>query len=191
MLKNMDRLARLMAIIGGLVMTFLVLLTCVSVLGRGLNTLGHSGAIGEALGQALINAGVGPVAGDFEVVEAGIAFAIFSFLPYCQLHSGHATVDIFTQGLPAKTNQWLIAFWEVILTLAILLITVRLFAGTVSKYQNGEITFLLQFPAWWAYAASFIAACVASIIALYCAFGRVAGAVTGRCYMPDTEGAIH
>ena len=73
MLIFMDRLARLMAITGGLVLTVLVGLTCVSVLGRGLNTLGHSGVLGEALGAALINSGVGPVAGDFELVEAGVA----------------------------------------------------------------------------------------------------------------------
>jgi hypothetical protein len=44
----------------------------------------------------------GPVKGDFEVVEAGIAFSIFAFLPICQLHGGHATVDIFTNLMPKR-----------------------------------------------------------------------------------------
>lgn len=191
MLNMMDRLARTMAIAGGLVLSAIVVLTCVSVLGRGLNTLSHSGLLPDALGEALIAAGVGPVTGDFELVEAGIAFAIFAFLPICQFYSGHATVDIFTQSLPKRANRWLVAFWEVVLTLVIWLITWRLFAGLQNKMAYGETTFLLQFPVWWAYAASFVAALTASAVALFCAAARLGEAATGRRYMPYTQGASH
>lgn len=176
-----------MAVLGGVVLTLLVVLTCVSVLGRGLNTVGHSDwlmALSEAVGAWLISTGVGPVTGDFELVEAGIAFAIFSFLPICQLYAGHATVDIFTSALSDKVNRWLVAFWEVVLALVILLITWRLSAGMMDKIDNGETTFLLQFPIWWAYAASFAAAVVASITGVYCAVGRVTFAATGRSILP-------
>lgn len=182
-----ERLARTMAVIGGVVLTLLVTLTCVSVLGRGLNTFGHSDlftGLSEGLAAALIQTGVGPVTGDFEVVEAGIAFAIFAFLPICQLYSGHATVDIFTSGFSKRANAWLMAFWEIVLTLVILLITWRLSAGLLDKISNGETTFLLQFPIWWAYAASFVASVVASITAIYCAVGRVTFAATGRSILP-------
>ena len=182
-----ERLARSMAVLGGVVLTLLVVLTCVSVLGRGLNTVGHSDwlmALSEAVGAWLISTGVGPVTGDFELVEAGIAFAIFSFLPICQLYAGHATVDIFTSALSDKVNRWLVAFWEVVLALVILLITWRLSAGMMDKIGNGETTFLLQFPIWWAYAASFAAAVVASITGVYCAVGRVTFAATGRSILP-------
>lgn len=184
-----ERLARGMAVIGGVVLTALVLLTCISVLGRGLNTMGHSDwltGLSDALAGGLIATGVGPVTGDFEVVEAGIAFAIFAFLPICQLYAGHATVDVFTSRLSDRVNGWLVAFWEVVLTLVILLITWRLFAGLVDKLGNGETTFLLQFPIWWAYAASFVAAVVASITAVYCALGRVLLAATGRSILPES-----
>ncbi len=184
-----ERLARSMAVLGGVVLTLLVVLTCVSVLGRGLNTVGHSDwlmALSEAVGAWLISTGVGPVTGDFELVEAGIAFAIFSFLPICQLYAGHATVDIFTSALSDKVNRWLVAFWEVVLALVILLITWRLSAGMMDKIGNGETTFLLQFPIWWAYAASLAAAVVASITGVYCAVGRVTLAATGRSILPAT-----
>lgn len=179
-----ERLARTMAVLGGIVLTLLVVLTCVSVLGRGLNTLGHSNWVSESFGAWLIGMGVGPLTGDFELVEAGIAFSIFAFLPICQLYAGHATVDIFTSGLSERVNRWLEAFWEVVLTLVILLITWRLSAGMMDKIGNGETTFLLQFPIWWAYAASFAAAVVASITAIYCAVGRVVLAATGRSILP-------
>lgn len=194
MLKLMERLARFMAVLGGLVLTLLVILTCVSVLGRGLNTLGHSEfltTLSEGAAGALIATGVAPITGDFELVEAGIAFAIFAFLPYAQLHHAHATVDIFATSFPHWFNRFLIVFWEIVLSAVILLITWRLFAGMQGKMSNGETTFLLQFPVWWAYAASFVAAVTASLIAIYCAIARVLDLVTGRSHLPNSEGAHH
>lgn len=191
MLKVVERIARFMAIAGGLVLTVLVILTCVSVLGRGLNTLGHSGLLPAGLADALIASGVAPVNGDFEIVEAGVAFAIFSFLPICQLFGAHATVDVFTNFLTSKLNKLLIVFWEIVLTAVILLITWRLYVGMESKLANGETTFLLQFPVWWAYAASVVAAVVASLVGIYSAVARVAELITGRRYMPYSEEAVH
>jgi TRAP-type C4-dicarboxylate transport system permease small subunit len=194
MLKIVESVARFMAVIGGLVLSALVVLICVSVLGRGLNTIGHSDALvgmSKGLADALIGTGVGPVTGDFELVEAGVAFAIFAFLPICQLYSSHATVDIFTNALPGRINKIITTFWEVVLTAVILLITWRLFAGLESKYAYGDTTFLLQFPVWWAYGASFAAACVASLVGVYCALARVAELITGRRFMPYSEEAVH
>ena len=187
----MEWLARTLAIIGGLVLTGLVLLTCISVIGRGGNTLGHSDLLAGAAGVADMLKRLGPVTGDFEVVEAGIAFAIFSFLPICQLHGGHATVDVFTNMAPKRINRVIIAFWEVVLALVLILISWRLFEGLLSKMSNGETTFLLQFPIWWAYGASFAASVGAVVVGVYCAAARVAGLITGGHYLPHSEGAMH
>ncbi|SIS52872.1 Tripartite ATP-independent transporter, DctQ component [Roseivivax lentus] len=194
MLALIDRLARFMALIGGVVLVALVILTCASVLGRGLNTLGHSAfltGLAPGLAEALIAAGVGPITGDFELVEAGVAFAIFAFLPVCQLYSAHATVDVFTQMMPGRANRVLRTFWEVVLTLTIFLVTWRLAQGMFDKMRYGETTFLLQFPIWWAYALSLAGAVVASIVAAYCAGARVAGLITGGRFMPEEQRADH
>lgn len=194
MLLFIHKLVRVMAILGGLVLSVLVVLVCISVSGRGGNTFAHWDKLQEvapALSTALIQSGIGPLSGDFELVEAGVAFAIFSFLPLCQLYSGHATVDIFTSQLPKRYNSWLIAFWETCLSLVILLITWRLLAGMLDKYGNGETTFILTFPIWWAYAASFAAASLASLVSVYCAVARIAEATTGRQLLPTGDGAIH
>lgn len=184
-------LARFMAILGGIVLTFLILLICVSILGRSGNTIGHLDAVQNAapwLAQALKT--VAPVPGDFEIVEACIAFSIFAFLPICQLRGGHATVDVFTSFLSKRTNDWLKAFWEIMLTLAVLLITWRLGVGTIGKIETGETTLLLGFPKWWGYAGSFFAALGASFVALYCAYARIIEAVTGHATL-ENEGAAH
>lgn len=169
-------LAEALALVGGLVLTALIMLICASVLGRGANTFGHSAWLTEHfphLSEQLISTGIGPVSGDFELVEAGIAFAIFAFLPICQLRAGHASVDIFTSFMPQRFNQFLVAFWECVLAVIIVLISWRLFMGLQDKLNYGETTYMLQFPVWWAYAASFTASLLAAIIAVYCASSRV------------------
>lgn len=189
-----ERIARLSALVGGLVLTFLIVLVCVSVLGRGLNTFGHAdflSSLSEGAANWLIGTGVGPVNGDFELVEAGIAFAIFAFFPICQFHGAHATVDIFTSAMPSRIRRALVALWEVLLALVIILIAWRLFAGMEDKRNYGETTLLLQFPVWWAYAASVCAAAVASVVAVYCALARIGEAVTDRAIFEISEGADH
>lgn len=186
--------ARIMALMGGAVLSVLIALTCISVMGRGLNTLAHSDllqGLAPALAAGLISTGIGPVTGDYELVEAGVAFAIFAFLPICQLYAGHATVDVFAAMMPGRTNVWLTAFWEVVLAIVIVVIAWRLHAGFTEKLSNGQTSFLLQFPVWWAYGASLIAAGLAGLVGLYCAAARVAEAVTGRRHLPQAEEADH
>ena len=181
--RAVETLATVAAVLGGLVLVALVVLICVSIAGRSGNSLLHSDPVAgllPGLSKRLLDAGVGPVDGDFELVEAGIAFAIFAFLPICQLRAGHATVDVFTGLLPAGAQRAVVAFWELVLSGAIVLITVQLYAGLQGKLGNGQTTYLLQFPVWWAYAASFAAAAVASVVAAYCAAARLAAAFTGR-----------
>ena len=181
--RAMEWLARTTAIVGGLVLCALVLLTSLSVLGRGLNTLAHSTFLETRLPElagTLLALGVGPILGDFELVEAGIAFAVFCFLPVCQLHRAHASVDVFTRFLPPALQRAVVAFWEIVLTAVILLIAWRLYAGLEGKLRNGETTFLLQFPVWWAYAASFAAAVVACVVALHSTALRVLAVPRGE-----------
>lgn len=194
MSRFMNSMARAMAILGGVVLAVLIVLVCVSVTGRGANTLAHWNWLEQnapGISKAILSTAVGPLQGDFELVEAGIAFAIFSFLPLCQIRGGHATVDIFTVGLSRRINTWLIAFWEILLSALVVLITIRLAVGMFDKIDNGETTFILQFPVWWAYGASLVAALIASIVSIYCAMARVAEAITQKQIMPNVEGADH
>lgn len=185
-------LANGMALIGGVVLTALIVLTCVSVLGRSLNTVFHGDmmqSIAPGLANWALGLGVGPVAGDFELVEAGVAFAIFAFLPLCQITSGHATVEIFTDKLGVAANRWLRMITEIVFAIVLVVIAWRLADGTISKYGYGETTFLLQFPIWWAYALSLIAAIIAAVVGVYMAWVKSVEAITGRDMIPGDEGA--
>ena len=185
--QAMKLLARVTAVTGGLVLTGLVIMTTVSILGRSINKWLHSDWVENTMGgfaQSLLDLGIGEVNGNYELLEAGIAFAIFSFFPVCQLYSAHATVDIFTARLPGPVGRMIAAFWEVVLAAALILICVQLFGGVQRYLRNGETTLFLQFPVWWAYSASFAASVVTCIVAVYCAAMRVGESITGRAYLP-------
>lgn len=190
--QTVEKLARAMAIVGGLVLILLIALTCVSVVGRGLNTLFH-GWLGSALpgmSKWFLDLGVGPVLGDFELVEAGVAFAIFASLPLCQISSSHASVDIFTQKLPSGLNRFLQMIIEIVFASVLILIAWRLFEGMLSKKGYGETTFLLQFPIWWAYAASVFGAISAALAGIYMAGVRVLEFLYRRTILEDNWEAV-
>jgi TRAP-type C4-dicarboxylate transport system permease small subunit len=185
-------LARVTAILGGFVLIVLVALTTLSIIGRILRKMFHSDfAMSNfgSLSQWLIDLGVGEINGNYELLEAGVAFAIFSFFPICQLYNEHATVDVFTSGLSTRALSILRAFWEVVLSLTIIFVTWRLYEGMQRYIGNGETTLFLQMPLWWSYAASFTAACVACIIAAYCAIMRVREAATGHPILSEHKGS--
>ena len=103
-------LARVLALLGGVVLVAITVMTCVSILGRAVVTLAHTRDPAffdwlVAAAQSLVALGIAPVPGDFELVEAGTGFAVFAFLPWCQLNRGHATVDLFTSALSAGANR--------------------------------------------------------------------------------------
>lgn len=193
MLKSfMMGLARFSAILGGIVLTLLIALTCVSIVGRILNGWMHSDFmenLAPGFAQWVLDFGVGPVTGDFELVESGVAFAIFAFMPLCQITSGHAAVGIFTDRLPARAQQFLRMIVELVFAAVMVLIAWRLYEGMSSKMRYGETTFLLQFPIWWAYAASFAGSVVAAIVGVYMGCIRTYEFFTGRIIIWDGVGA--
>jgi tripartite ATP-independent transporter DctQ subunit len=189
-----ERLAKWTAILGGLVLMGLIVLAVVSIVGRSINTVSYLPTVVETMpffSQLIDGLGIGGVTGDFEMIEVGIAFAIFSFFPYCQLHSGHATVDIFTSILSRRINRYLVIFWDSVLALVILLICWRLYVGMMGKMDAHETSMLLQFPVWWAYALSFVASLVSVVVSLFVLIARLLELMTGHSYMPDSEGAVH
>lgn len=186
--KIMTALARTMAILGGIVLTALIVLTCVSIIGRLLNGFFHGEfmeRVAPGFARWALDMGIGPVNGDFELVEAGVAFAIFAFIPLCQITAGHASVDIFTDRMPASVNRFLRMVTDSVFAAVLVLIAWKLFDGMMSKMGYGETTFLLQFPVWWAYAASLVGAVLAAIVGIYIAVIRVYEFFTGKILIWD------
>jgi len=164
-------LAQAMALLGGVVLVAITVMTVMSITGR-----------------SLISVGLGPIRGDFELVEAGTAFAVFAFLPWCQLQRGHVTVDIAVVGFGPRVMAWLACIGNILMTVIAVLIFWRLLLGMADKQTYNETTFILQFPVWWSYlAASFGSA----LFALVCAYTvwRSANEATGLGEPIQSSGA--
>lgn len=151
---------RAMAWFGGLVLTLVAVLSVTSIAGRSLNFIG-----------------LGPVPGDFELVEAGTALAVFCFLPWCHLKHSHADVGMFWNSYPAPLRRLLVIAADALMLLAWLLLVWRMGIAMLEYRANGEVTFILQMPVWWGYAASFVPAalgCAAYLLRLIESLGLAA-----------------
>src|SRR5262249_27736247 len=92
--RAIERLARLLAVFGGVVALVIACIVVVSVLARWLLS--------------------SPVPGDFELAQIGTAIAVFAFLPYCQLVRGNIVVDTFTAHLSARARHRIDALWDLV-----------------------------------------------------------------------------
>jgi TRAP-type C4-dicarboxylate transport system permease small subunit len=187
-------ISRLMALLGGAILSLLIIITCLSILGRALNTALHSDlimSIAPGVANGLIEAGVGAIPGSFELVEAGMAFCIFAFLPYCLITMGHASVDVFTNALPRGVNKLLETLIAILFAVVLVTIAVQLQAGLERKMGSGQTSLLLEFPIWWSYMASFVGAVATAIVSIYMALLRLIELLTGRTVLTSALRAEH
>jgi TRAP-type C4-dicarboxylate transport system permease small subunit len=170
-------LARLTALAGGAVIIAFMLVTVVNIAGRALLPLNR--AIGFRV--------FGPIPGDYEIAEAGMAFAAFAFLGWCSLTRGHAIVSLVTDKFPIRANAVIELVMETLTLIAALFIAWRHWAGMVDKLNYGETSFILRFPLWWAYAAGMVGAVVWVIVLFYCVARAAQNAISAYPAMPEAE----
>jgi TRAP-type C4-dicarboxylate transport system permease small subunit len=120
-----------------------------------------------------------PIPGDFEIVEVGIAIAVFAFLPYCQVTDANVTADIFTAWTGRRTRRVLAAISAVIALVAAVILLWRMWYGLFDYRQYREVTTIYQFPIWIAFVpilVSLFLLTLACLISLMDAFrGKPAG----------------
>lgn len=143
MIAFIYRLSRWSAIVGGIVLVAVTLMIVASISGR-----------------TLIGLGLGPVPGDFELVEMGTAVAVLFFLPWTYLKGGHATVDLLYMHLPVWAKRAVVIVSDLLMLAVWLVLTWKLYEGMVEKKQYMETTFILAMPLWWAYAACLVGAVI-------------------------------
>jgi TRAP-type C4-dicarboxylate transport system permease small subunit len=155
--KHLDLLARACAVLGGMLLTVITLMTCVSVIGR--NTTGWT------------------IVGDFELSGSAAGAAIALFLPWCQRRRGHIIVDFFTSRASAATQAGLDRFGALLMALAMGLMTWRSAIGGVNAWKSQAGSMMLGFPEWIVYVGIVPALALAMLIALVqavCGFDDVA-----------------
>jgi TRAP-type C4-dicarboxylate transport system permease small subunit len=165
--RVMERMARGLAYFGGVLLAVLAVMVCVSIIGRALDGFGLS-----------------PITGDYELVEAGCAIAVFAFLPWCQLKRGHVAVDIVVQNMPPRVKAFSGLVGDILLAIVAYVILWRIWLGFGEKFPYGsdelrsvfgfgsrpffpETTYELEIPTWIPYGLSVIGAALFFIVALY------------------------
>ena len=131
-MKILEALAKSCAILAGVLLTAITLMTCVSLIGR------------NAIGVTL--------AGDFELTGVAAGAAIALFLPWCQLQRGNIIVDFFTSRASETTNIALDRVGALLLALALALLTWRSAIGGINALETRSGTMMLGFPEWVVYA---------------------------------------
>ena len=145
-MKLLDTLARLCAVLAGVLLTAITLMTCVSLIGR--NTTGWT------------------LVGDFELSGAAAGAAIALFLPWCQLRRGHIMVDFVTSGASPATQERFDRFGALLLGAVMALMTWRTAVGGLSAWKTQAGSMMLGFPEWVVFAAMVPALALTTLIAL-------------------------
>lgn len=135
-----------LAIAGGVLLLALVLLTVLSILGRELAAL------------AFLSEMLGPIPGDYELIELGMGFAIFAFLPWAHWINAHASVDLLRPLFGKRINLALDMVRDGLMLLFAFFLARQLWLGMLDKQSYEETSFILQIPLWWGYGAGLIGA---------------------------------
>jgi TRAP-type C4-dicarboxylate transport system permease small subunit len=146
-LKLLENLAKLCAVLAGLLMTGITLMTCISLIGR--NTTGAT------------------LAGDFELTGVATGAAIALFMPFCQIRRGNIIVDFFTAKLNSETNEKLDRLGALLLAATFAFLAWRTTLGGMNSYNTHSETQILGFPEWVTYASMVPAFILTAVIGLY------------------------
>ncbi len=128
------RVARALAIVGGLLSVASALLVTTSVTLRWL--------------------GFGSVNGDFELVQIGVALSVFCFLPLTQARRGNIMVDTFTTWLPLRVQRAMDAFWDFVYAGFMALTAWCLMNGARDALASGLTSAMLGLNLWPVFAAT-------------------------------------
>ncbi len=146
-MRVLELLAKFCAILAGLILTGVTLMTCASLIGR--NTTGWT------------------LVGDFELTGVAAGAAIALFLPWAQARRSNIIVDFFTARASERTTRALDRFGALLLGLGLALLTWRTALGGLSSWQSQSTTMMLGFPEWVVYAFMVPAFALTAAIALW------------------------
>ena len=145
-MKVLSLLARLCAVLAGVILTGITLVTCVSLIGR--NTIGVT------------------LVGDYELTAVAAGAAVALFLPWCQVRRENIIVDFFTARMSEQVNARLDRFGSLVLATVMLLLAWRTTVGGISAFNANSSTMMLGFPEWIVYALMVPPMVLTAVIAL-------------------------
>jgi TRAP-type C4-dicarboxylate transport system permease small subunit len=138
--RLLEHVCGAVAMLGGVLLIGIMLISSLSVLGRALSLL--------------FGARISGIPGDVEIVQLGCAVAVFAFLPICQLKRANVLVGAFTKSLPVRARASFDLAANGLFLLLTFVLAFQLGIGTREKFANYDTTMVLRIPEGWAYAAA-------------------------------------
>jgi TRAP-type C4-dicarboxylate transport system permease small subunit len=146
-LNILEKLAKSCAVMAGVLLTFITLMTCISIIGR------------ETIGQT--------ISGDFELSGVAAGAAIALFMPWCQFKRGNIFVDFFTAKASISAQKKMERFGALLLATVMALVAWRTVLGGLNAFSSNSGTMLLGFPEYVVYAAMVPPLALTALIALH------------------------
>ena len=146
-MRVLESLAKLCAILAGVLLTGITLMTCGSLIGR--NTVGIT------------------IVGAFELTGVAAGAAIALFMPICQARVGNIIVDFFTAKASATARSSMDRVGAFMLSLIFALLAWRTTLGGINSWSYNSETQIMGFPEWVVYAVMVPAFTLTGLIALY------------------------
>ncbi len=150
-MRTLESLAKLCALLAGVLLTAITLMTCVSVIGR--NTTGWT------------------LVGDFELSGSAAGAAVALFLPLCQYRRGNIIVDFFTMNTAPGTQHALDRMGALLTALVMGLMAWRTTVGGLNAWKSQSGSMMLGFPEWIVYCGIVPPLALCTVIALAQALG--------------------
>lgn len=160
-------ISKWLAIVGGVLLCLMALLTTLSVTGR--------------------SAFSAPVPGDFELVAIGTGLAVFSFLPWCQMTRGNVLVDFFMSAAPVRAKTVCDVIGGIFYLIIAVLLTWRMIFGGLDMYNYAEKSMTINFPRWTTFPPSILMLGFLVVVIAYTIWRSIGETRAGR-FAGDADG---
>lgn len=120
-----------------------------------------------------------PIAGDFEIVQFGVAIAAFCFLPLAQLTRANVVVDIFTLRASERAKATMDLLGALVAVATAIILLWRMSIGLHDYYVHQEYTAIIGIPLWLAFPPILFSLLLLLIAAVITA-AEILGVLTGK-----------
>ncbi len=154
--EKLERLVSTWALIGGVLLIAIVVVTSVNVGAFSIDRLArHFGA------------NVAGLPGYEDFVRLAVGAAALMFFPYCQLRSGHVNVDLVAKHFPPTVQRALDLLWLVMGALVALGLAWYMFQGMLEIRADGTVSPVLGWLVWPFYAPGVVSLILWALVAGY------------------------
>ena len=143
------------ALLGGALLLIIVAVTAINAAGFSANVIAR-----------LWGGTVPGLPGYEDAVQMLVGVAALAMFPYAQLHSAHASVDVFMQYAPARASRIVTVVSNTVLAAIVVWMAFMLVQGTLQMRADHVETTVLGWPVWVFMSSAVVSCALWSVAAL-------------------------